>query len=101
MSGIQSALASGMATPSMNSTLSDSPSKSPSKSKTEIERSKLIRYAKELRKRVSERDGKIETLNSQISENTEKIESLNNDKVKIEELMVEQRGNFETEIKSL
>jgi len=106
-SGIQSALASGMATPSMNGTLTnisgsshDLP-KSPSKSKIEVERSKLIRYAKELRKRVQDRDGKIEELQNLMEDKTNRVKNLEEEKVKSENSLEEQADRYDTEIKSL
>ena len=106
-SGIQSALASGMATPSMNGTLTnisgsshDLP-KSPSKSKIEVERSKLIRYAKELRKRVQDRDGKIEELHNLMEDKTNQVKNLEEEKVKSQNILEEQADRYDTEIKSL
>lgn len=86
--------------PSNNSTPKSNLS-SEQQHKLQIERSKLIRYAKELRKRVSDRDSKIISLSENLSEINQKYDQLKeNYKLKNKENQ-DLSEHLEHEIKSL
>ena len=100
-----------MATPSFNHTLTNahaSPDKllsptgqSKERSKIEIERSKLIRYAKELRRRVQERDAKITHMEEQASESNAREQKNAEESKSLLQQIEETTERYETEIKSL
>ena len=98
-SGLTTPLAGGQLTNSMPSMSRDLDFEK--QQKLQIERSKLIRYAKELRKRVADRDSKILALSAELSEANSNLASLDHEhdlKVKNFEDNLER---LETEVKSL
>ena len=103
-SGLTTPLALGQLTSSMP-TMSDIPHGGlldPEKQqKLQIERSKLIRYAKELRKRVADRDSKILNLSATLAELNSKIDTLQHES---SQKIIESNDTIErleTEVKSL